>query len=256
MLAKQKLAHNLQQIPTICEAGVMIPIYFLSKLAVSTLLQERTRESIFYVGIFWVIGSLYHIFCCFLQPLKQCEKLPSHGGCVETSSGLDLTHGSGPCTRQSFEGRICVLVVWVFSEHTMSAPLMPVWLVSAGLIQLHWGLEWGYEFQTHFIHLLLLLLSHSVLSNSLWPHGLQHVRFPCPSPSPRACSKLYLSIWWCYLTISSSATLFSFCLVLPSIRVFCNESTVHIRWPKYWTFSFSSRPSNEYSELIAFQIDF
>ena len=43
--------------------------------------------------------------------------------------------------------------------------------------------------------------------------------------------------------------------ILPSIRVFSNESALHIRWPKYWSFSFSISPSSEYSGLIAFRID-
>ena len=43
--------------------------------------------------------------------------------------------------------------------------------------------------------------------------------------------------------------------VFPSIRVFSNESVLSIRWPKYWSFSFSISPSNEYSELISFRID-
>ena len=43
--------------------------------------------------------------------------------------------------------------------------------------------------------------------------------------------------------------------IFPSIRVFSNESVLHIRWPKYWSFSFSFSPSNEYSELISFGID-
>ena len=43
--------------------------------------------------------------------------------------------------------------------------------------------------------------------------------------------------------------------IFPSIRVFSNESVLQIRWPKYWTFSFSISPSNEYSELISFRID-
>ena len=42
--------------------------------------------------------------------------------------------------------------------------------------------------------------------------------------------------------------------IFPSIRVFFNESVLHIRWPKYWSFSFSIRPSNEYSGLISFRI--
>ena len=43
--------------------------------------------------------------------------------------------------------------------------------------------------------------------------------------------------------------------VFPSIRVFSNESVLHIRWPEYWSFSFSISPSNEYSELISFRMD-
>ena len=60
---------------------------------------------------------------------------------------------------------------------------------------------------------------------------------------------------WCHPTISSSIAPTSSCPIFPSIRVFCSESTVHIRWPKYWSFSFSISPSNEYSELISFRID-
>ena len=53
-------------------------------------------------------------------------------------------------------------------------------------------------------------------------------------------------ILWCPLLLPS---------ILPSIRVFYNQSVLHIRWPKYWSFSFSLSPSNEYSELISFRID-
>ena len=54
--------------------------------------------------------------------------------------------------------------------------------------------------------------SHSVVSNSLWPHGLQHARLPCPSPTPGACWNSCPSSWWCHLTISSSVVPFSSCL--------------------------------------------
>ena len=55
-------------------------------------------------------------------------------------------------------------------------------------------------------------VSHSVVSNSLGPHGLQHARPPCPSPTPRACANSCPSSWWCHATISSSAVPFSSCL--------------------------------------------
>ena len=52
-------------------------------------------------------------------------------------------------------------------------------------------------------------LSHSVVSDSLWPHRLQHARLPCPSPTTRACSNSCPLSWWCHLTMSSSVVCFS-----------------------------------------------
>ena len=57
----------------------------------------------------------------------------------------------------------------------------------------------------------LLLFSCQVMSDSLWPDGLQYARLPCPSPTPRVCSDSCPSSQWCHPTISSSATPFSFC---------------------------------------------
>ena len=93
--------------------------------------------------------------------------------------------------------------------------------------------------------------SHSVMSNSLRPHELQHlsitnswsllklmtIELVMPSKHPILCRLL--------LHPSS---------IFPSIRVFSKESAVHIRWPKYWSFSFSISPSNEYSGLISFRM--
>ena len=97
-------------------------------------------------------------------------------------------------------------------------------------------------------------LSHSVMSNSLQPHGLQHARHPCPSPTPRAYSSSCPLSRWCHPTTSSPLLLPP--SIFPNIRVFSNESVLHIRWPKYWSFSFSISPSNEYSGLISFRVDF
>ena len=93
------------------------------------------------------------------------------------------------------------------------------------------------------------------MSNSLWPHGLQHTRPPCPSPTPRACSNSCPLTWWCHPTISSSIVPFSSCPQSFPASVFSNESVLHIRWPKYWSFSFSISSSNEYSGLISFWMD-
>ena len=115
--------------------------------------------------------------------------------------------------------------------------------------------------------------SRSVMSDSLRPHGLQHPRLPCPSPTPGAYSNSCSLSQWCHLTISSAVVpssagtqLLSFncCLlnchlllsVFASIRVFSNESALCIiRWPKYWSFSLSISTSNKYSVLISFMVD-
>ena len=97
---------------------------------------------------------------------------------------------------------------------------------------------------------------HSVVSDSFRPCGLQHARPPCPSPTPGVYSDS-MSIE----SVMASNHLILCCPLLvppsifPSIRVFSNESVLHIRWPKYWSFSFSISPSNEYSGLISFRMD-
>ena len=96
-----------------------------------------------------------------------------------------------------------------------------------------------------------ILFSRAVVSDSLQPHGLQHARLPCPSLSPRVCSNSCPWSQWCHPTIASSAIPFSFCPLSQHQR----QLALHIRWPKYWSFSFSMSPSNEYSELISFRID-
>ena len=98
--------------------------------------------------------------------------------------------------------------------------------------------------------------SPSVVSDSLWPHGVQHTRLCCPSPTSGACT---IS---CPLELVMPANHLIFChpllllpSIFPSIRVISNESVPGIRWPKYWSFSFRVNPSNEYPGLIFFRID-
>ena len=92
------------------------------------------------------------------------------------------------------------------------------------------------------------------MSESLRPQILQHARLLCPPLSPRVCSNSCLLSQWCYLTISSSAARFSVCLQsFSESESFPVRSALHVRWPKYW--SFSTSPSCEYSGLISFRID-
>ena len=84
------------------------------------------------------------------------------------------------------------------------------------------------------IRLSIYQFSHSVVSDSLQSHGLQHSRLPCPSPTPRPCSNSCPLSRWCHPTISSSYPLLLPPSVFPSIRVFSSESVLHIRCPKDW----------------------
>ena len=96
----------------------------------------------------------------------------------------------------------------------------------------------------------------SVVSDSLWPHGLQHSRLPCPSPTPRAYSKSHPWSRWCHLIISSSITPFSSCpKSFPASGSFPMSLLFASLDAKYWSFSFSISPSSEYSGLISFRID-
>ena len=94
------------------------------------------------------------------------------------------------------------------------------------------------------------------MSDSLRPYELLHTRLPCPLLSSRVCSNS------CPFESVMPSNHFILChllllwpLIFPIIRVFSSESTLCIRWLKYWSFSFSISPSNEYSGLVSFRID-
>ena len=161
-----------------------------------------------------------------------------------------VTFFTGPKDSLDKPSKLCSLLLWYHGEvHTVHFPteymlqsliIYPSHLQCSELLRVLVGDTDGKED---------LLFSHSVVSDPLWPHGLQHARLPCPSLSPRACSNSCSLSHSCHPTISSSVTLFS-SSIFPSIRVFSNELTLCIRWPEYWSFSFSISPSSEYSELI------
>ena len=97
--------------------------------------------------------------------------------------------------------------------------------------------------------------SRSVMSNSLQPQGLQHARPHCPSPTPGAYPNSCPSSRWCHPTISSSVVPFSPCRQsFPASGSF-QMSQFFTSSPKYWSFSFNISPSNEYSGLISFKMD-
>ena len=105
------------------------------------------------------------------------------------------------------------------------------------------------------IYLCSVQFSRSVVSHSLRPRELQHARPPCPitnsgsSPKPMSIESVMPSshLIFCRPLLLPS--------IFPSIRVFSNESALHMRWPKYWSFSFNISLSNEHPGLISFRMD-
>ena len=93
------------------------------------------------------------------------------------------------------------------------------------------------------------------MSDSLRPHESQHARPPCPSPTPGVHSNMFIE------SVMPSSHLILCCplhllpSIPPSIRAFSTESALHVRWPKYWSFSFNFSPSNEHPGLISFRMD-
>ena len=92
------------------------------------------------------------------------------------------------------------------------------------------------------------------MSESLGPHGPQHTGFPSITYSWSLLKLMSIKsvmpsnhLFLCRPLLPPS--------IFPSIRVFSNESALHIRWPKYWSFSFSISPSYEYSGLVSFRME-
>ena len=97
--------------------------------------------------------------------------------------------------------------------------------------------------------------SPSVMTNSLQPHELQHTSLPVHHQLPQSTQTMSIES-----VMPSNHFIFCRPLLLlpsifPSIRVFSNESVLRIRWPKYWSFSFSISSHNIYSRLISFRMD-
>ena len=97
--------------------------------------------------------------------------------------------------------------------------------------------------------------SHSVVCNTLQPHALQHARLPCPPPTSEVAQIHVHQVGGGSNHLIFSRPLLLLPSIFPSIKVFSSELVLHIRWPKYWSFSFSISPSNDYSGLISFRMD-
>ena len=155
-------------------------------------------------------------------------------------------------------------MTYLFYKWKFVFPLNPVYLFCPFYLPLLWQLLvffcvsislFLFCYICSFAVFLLLLFSYLVMSDSLQPLNCSITAFPilhCLSEFAQT------HIHWVSDAIQPSQPLSPpspLVSTFPSIRIFFNESTLHIRWPKYWSFSFSVSPSNEYSGLISFRID-
>ena len=170
-----------------------------------------------------MVSAIYCCCCCFCLVAKSCLTLL-------------WRHGLKP---------IRLLCPWDFPGkntrvgcHFLLQGIFPTQVLNLHL--------WHWQVDSFYLPFRSIQFSPSVLSDSLRPHGLQHTRLVCPSLSPRVCSNSSIES-----VMPSSHLILCHPLLLPSIfpsiRVFSNESALHIRWPKYWSFSFSISSANVYS---------
>ena len=176
----------------------------------------------------------------YSQPLQSCPTLCDPMDCSPPGSSV----------QGSSEARMLEWVAISFSRG--SSPLRDWTQVSwtAGQILYHLShkgspMKWFSSVQ----------FSRSVVLDSLRPHGLQHARLPCPSPTPRIYSNSCPLSQWCHPTISSSTVPFSRLQSFPASGSFQMSQVFTIRWSEYQSFSFSISPFNAYSGLISFRTD-
>ena len=140
---------------------------------------------------------------------------------------------------------MCFLL-WVFAGQIPGMDLSMCVSLSVDYMQAIWLSSSSFWFQ----------FSRSVVSDSLRAHELQHARPSCPSPTPRVHPNSCPSSRWCHPShLILCRPLLLLPPIPPSIWVFSNESTLCMRLPKYWSFSFSINPSNEHPGLISFRMD-
>ena len=171
----------------------------------------------------------------FLKKADRCSWLARRGNMAAAGDCRGRYLTSYQNTHHHWECLGCDLFWQKYFQRAATLQLTLACVLSAW--QCFLNLEWfsgSFYLRASFSMLLLLLFSGSVMSTSLRPHGWQHSRLPCPSLSPRVCSNSCPLSQWCNSTISSFVVPFSSCLQ--------STPALHIRWPKYWSFSFSISP--------------
>ena len=149
--------------------------------------------------------------------------------------------------------KVCKVLIRI-ARGAFSIPLLMSMSEAFSVPFIKVALEWStWSLVPKLSYISSVQFSHSVVSNSLQCHESQHTRPPCPSPTPGVHPNPHPSSQWCHpaIYLILCHPLFLLPPIPPSIRVLSNESTLRMRWPKYWSFSFSIIPSKEHPGLIS-----
>ena len=213
------------------------------------LIAKRSTERYACVCVY-VHKHIFHqlSYCCSVA--QSCLTLWSH----------ELKHSKLPCLSPSPGAcsNSCPLSQWCHSTILFSVIPFFSCLLSfpaLGSFSMSWLFTPGGLSISNRLQFSSVQFSRSVVSDSLQPHESQHARLPCLSPTTGVHSNSRPSGWWCHPAISSSVVPFSSSPQSLPASVFSNESTLHMRRPKYWSFSFGIIPSKEHPGLISFIMD-
>ena len=149
------------------------------------------------------LGKPIRELACFLLVLARSLNHVSSRPCVEARPDHLRNIVNTKDRHPSLLSQAILGPAWESSLFSLESLIM--WDFSPDICHIFWVGGWGEVISSPHSQC-------SVVSNSLWSHGLQHARLPCPSPTPRACSNPFPSSQWCHPTISSSVIPFSSCL--------------------------------------------
>ena len=173
--------------------------------------------------------------------------------CQDKTRTLSVSQKHSLILVRQLELHSCPSPALPFSHHLTSSLPAPsqfhlwLWVFCLPVIRTPW-LHWIYQHQFSSV-------SRSVVSVPLQPYEPQQASPPCPSPTPGAYPNPCPLSRWCDPTISSSVIPFSSCPQSSPTSGLFKWSALCIRWPKYWSYSFSISPSNEHPGLISFRMD-
>ena len=268
---RERRRNRLSQSTRKSQKTIFVCLFVLQKSKTVLLQTARCQDPWFGEhNTDWILGPIAQLYTEALCPGIMSQGLHVPAQCLQSDYDFPGWRRRGmlrevvggcrnllPCTGIQGQGN----TAFTETMQGVRAPGIRVW--GALTCSSHWVLEFSsFPGLWNLLSLQLSIFTQGCSFSSvaqscptLWPHELQHARSPCPSPTPGVHPNSSPLSRWCHANLILCCPLLFLPSIFPSIRVFTNESALHIRWPKYWGFSFSISPSNEYSGLISFRMD-